>query len=90
MADDHLPEFPPEDAESYEAIDPSEVDLVVGALRKLIRQVSSPTIKDLLQETRHDVANLAVEEEEFDLDDDFADFNLENHADFDGDYREAA
>jgi hypothetical protein len=65
MPEDILPFFPSQDEqEVYEAIDPEEVDRAVSVLRKLIRQISSPTIRDLLQATRQDIACLVDDSDE--------------------------
>ena len=79
MTDDRLPE------DDHDGIDPDEVDLVVSALRDLIRKVASPVLKDILLATRSDVACLTAgiedEEEAHDLDDEI----FEEDEDFDED-----
>jgi hypothetical protein len=92
MTDDRLPDLPPENTQDRAGIDPDEVDLVVNGLRRLIRQVSSPTLQDLLEETRHDIAGLIAEDQavDFDEDDFAAAFELDDDDDCDGEYRRAA
>jgi len=81
------------DDEVYEPIDPEEVDFVLAGLRDLIRQVASPTIRDLLVSTRQDIACLIEEESDdeetaADADEWVADFDLVD--DEDDDLRDAA
>jgi len=58
---DILPIFPRDDHgdDSYEVVDPAEIDFVMTGLAQLLRKVQSPTIKDLLETARLDVACLS-------------------------------
>jgi hypothetical protein len=63
MPDDILPLFPRDASDDvYEVVDPAEIDLVMTALGKLLGKVKSPTIKDLLETARQDIACLSDEE----------------------------
>jgi hypothetical protein len=66
MPEDILPIFPrgnhDHDEDVYEVVDPVEIDMVVGSLGKLIRSVKSPTIIELLETVRQDVACLGDDE----------------------------
>jgi hypothetical protein len=63
MAGDILPIFPHSNDDAvYEVVDPAEIDMVVASLGKLIRTVKSPTIRDLLETVRQDIACLNEEE----------------------------
>ncbi len=61
MPEDILPIFPhgSDDENSYEVVDPAEIDMVVDSLGKLLRRVKSPTITDLLETVRQDIACLS-------------------------------
>jgi hypothetical protein len=64
MPEDILPIFPRGNDEDdvFEVVDPAEIDMVVGSLGKLLRQVKSATIIDLLETVRQDVACLSDDE----------------------------
>jgi hypothetical protein len=60
MANDILPIFPrDDDDEDFEVIVPAEIDFVMSGLNQLIRKVKSPTIKELLETARLDMASLS-------------------------------
>ncbi|OAI53573.1 hypothetical protein AYO44_04050 [Planctomycetaceae bacterium SCGC AG-212-F19] len=60
MANDILPIFPrDDDDDTFEVIDPAEIDFVMNGLAQLIRKVQSPTIKELLETARLDMASLS-------------------------------
>ncbi|MBL8793805.1 MAG: hypothetical protein JNM56_07870 [Planctomycetia bacterium] len=48
-----------DDADDFEDIDPDEVDMVVATLRKLLQEVKSESIQEVLQIARQDIAALA-------------------------------
>jgi hypothetical protein len=47
-----------DDGDEYEDIDPEEVDMVVSTLRKLLQEVKSESIQEVLQIARQDIAAL--------------------------------
>ena len=89
MIHDRLPFFSPEDDDARDAIDAEEVELVASALRKLIRQVATLKLKELLKETREAAVSLLDDAEELEFDEHFKSFEL-GEDDVGDDYREAA
>lgn len=89
MSNDRLPFFTPDDDDAAAPIDAEEVELVTSTLRKLIRQVSSPKLKELLKDSREAALSLLDDEEGLEFDEHFKSFEL-GEDDVGDDYREAA